>query len=224
MDQRADSLRVILADDSAFFRDGVHGLLTAAGVTVVGCAGTAAEALIRAAAEQPDVVIMDIRMPPTHSDEGLQAARQLKLRHPGVGVLLLSGYLDVSSAARLFEEHSHGIGYLLKDRVDNVQTLVRDLRRVARGELVLDPQVMEGLFRRRRNALLLEKLSDRELAVLQYLAEGMSNAGIAAELHVALKTVESYVAAVFSKLGLPQSPDNNRRVLAVLTWLRTRAG
>jgi DNA-binding NarL/FixJ family response regulator len=218
-----DSLRVILADDSALFREGLAGLLAATGVEVVGQAATPAEATLRAAAERPDVVVMDIRMPPTFTDEGLQAAAHLKEKDPALGILLLSAHVEVASAARLFDEHSRGLGYLLKDRVDNVETLARDLHRVAAGELVLDPEVIQGLFRRRKNARLLHGLSERELSVLQNMAEGRSNAGIAAEMHLAPKTVESHVAAVFTKLGLPPSADDNRRVLAVLAWMRTRA-
>jgi len=219
-----DSLRVMLVDDSVLFREGLAALLIPAGVAVTGFAATRDEAMIRIAANEPTVVIMDIRMPPTFTDEGLQAARELKASHPDLGVLLLSGHVEVASAARLFEEHSHGLGYLLKDRVDNIQTLVASLQRVARGELVLDPEVVEGLFRRRKNVRVLEQFSERERAVLQYMAEGRSNAGIAAEMNVAVKTVESYVASVFAKLGLPPSADDNRRVLAVLAWMRTRAG
>ena len=130
----------------------------------------------------------------------------------------------MASAARLFEEHSRGLGYLLKDRVDNIQELVASLYRVARGELVLDPEVVQSQFRRRKNARVLEKFGARERTVLQYMAEGRSNAGIAAEMKVTVKTVESYVASVFAKLDLPASPDDNRRVLAVLAWMRARAG
>jgi DNA-binding NarL/FixJ family response regulator len=219
-----DPLRVMLVDDSVLFREGLAALLAPAGVEVTGIAATRDEAMIRIAADEPTVVIMDIRMPPTFTDEGLQAARELKASHPDLGVLLLSGHVEVASAARLFEEHSHGLGYLLKDRVDNIQALVASLHRVVRGELVLDPEVVESLFRRRKNARMLEQFSDRERAVLQYMAEGRSNAGIAAEMNVAVKTVESYVASVFAKLGLPPSADDNRRVLAVLAWMRTRAG
>jgi DNA-binding NarL/FixJ family response regulator len=219
-----DPLRVMLVDDSALFREGLAALLAQAGVEVTGFAATGDEAMVRIAADNPTVVIMDIRMPPTFTDEGLKVARELKADRPGLGILLLSGHVEVTSAARLFEEHSHGLGYLLKDRVDNIQTLVASLRRVAGGELVLDPEVVESLFRRRKNARMLEQLSGRERAVLQYMAEGRSNAGIAAEMHVVVKTVESYVASVFTKLGLPPSADDNRRVLAVLTWMRTRAG
>ncbi|MEP7025179.1 MAG: response regulator transcription factor [Actinomycetota bacterium] len=219
-----DPLRVILVDDSALFRDGLAGLLAPAGIEVIGHASTSDEAMLRIGTQRPDVVVMDIRMPPTRTDEGLQAARQLKKDDPDQGVLLLSAHVEVASAARLFDEFSCGLGYLLKDRVDNVQALVRDLHRVAQGELVLDPEVIEGLFRRRKNARLLEGFSERERAVLQHMAEGRSNQGIAAEMHVAAKTVESYVASVFTKLGLPPSADDNRRVLAVLAWMRTRAG
>jgi DNA-binding NarL/FixJ family response regulator len=223
MGRGMDPLRVILVDDSALFREGLAGLLAPTGIEVTAYAATCAEAMVRVAAERPAVVVMDIRMPPTFTDEGLQAARQLKEDDPALGVLLLSAHVEVASAARLFDEHSRGLGYLLKDRVDNVQTLARDLHRVARGELVLDPEVIERLFRRRKNTRLLESLSERERAVLQHMAEGRSNTGIASELHLAAKTVESYVAGAFTKLGLPPSADDNRRVLAVLAWLRTRA-
>ncbi len=219
-----DPLRVMLVDDSVLFREGLAALLTQAEVEVTGFAATRDEAMIRIAADHPTVVIMDIRMPPTFTDEGLQAAIELKASRPDLGILLLSGHVEVASAARLFEEHSHGLGYLLKDRVDNVQALVASLRRVARGGLVLDPEVVESQFRQRRNARVLEQFSDRERAVLQYMAEGRSNAGIAAEMNVVVKTVESYVASVFTKLGLTPSADDNRRVLAVLAWMRARAG
>ncbi len=214
----------MLVDDSVLFREGLAALLTQAEVEVTGFAATRDEAMIRIAADHPTVVIMDIRMPPTFTDEGLQAAIELKASRPDLGILLLSGHVEVASAARLFEEHSHGLGYLLKDRVDNVQALVASLRRVARGGLVLDPEVVESQFRQRRNARVLEQFSDRERAVLQYMAEGRSNAGIAAEMNVVVKTVESYVASVFTKLGLTPSADDNRRVLAVLAWMRARAG
>ncbi len=219
-----DPLRVMLVDDSVLFREGLAALLIQAEVEVTGFAATRDEAMIRIAADHPTVVIMDIRMPPTFTDEGLQAAIELKASRPDLGILLLSGHVEVASAARLFEEHSHGLGYLLKDRVDNVQALVASLRRVARGGLVLDPEVVESQFRQRRNARVLEQFSDRERAVLQYMAEGRSNAGIAAEMNVVVKTVESYVASVFTKLGLTPSADDNRRVLAVLAWMRARAG
>jgi DNA-binding NarL/FixJ family response regulator len=214
----------MLVDDAALFREGLAALLARAGVEVTGFAATGDEAMVRIAADNPAVVIMDIRMPPTFTDEGLQVARELKASRPGLGILLLSGHVEVASAARLFEEHSHGLGYLLKDRVDNVQALVASLHRVARGELVLDSEVVESQFRRRKNARMLEQFSDRERAVLQNMAEGRSNAGIASEMNVVVKTVESYVASVFTKLGLPPSADDNRRVLAVLAWMRTRAG
>jgi DNA-binding NarL/FixJ family response regulator len=218
-----DPLRVMLVDDSVLFRNGLAALLAPAGVAVVGCAASAEEARVRMAAGRPAAVIMDIRMPPSFTDEGLRAAKQFKTDAPDLGILLLSGHVEVASAARLFDEHSHGIGYLLKDRVDSVETLVDGLSRVVSGGLVLDAEIVERLFRRRRNLRLLEQLSEREHTVLRYMAEGRSNAGIAAQMHVALKTVEGYAASVFTKLGLPPSADDNRRVLAVLTWLRTRS-
>jgi DNA-binding NarL/FixJ family response regulator len=219
-----DSLRVMLVDDSVLFREGLAALLTRAGVAVTGFAASRDEAMVRIGADDPTVVIMDIRMPPTFTDEGLEAARELKASRPDLGILLLSGHVEVASAERLFEEHHRGLGYLLKDRVDNIQELVASLHRVARGELVLDPEVVQSQFRRRRNARVIEQFSQRERTVLQYMAEGRSNAGIATEMNVAVKTVESYVASVFAKLGLPASADDNRRVLAVLAWMRARAG
>jgi DNA-binding NarL/FixJ family response regulator len=218
-----DPLRVILVDDSALFRQGLASLLAPTGVQVSQQASTAEEAAVRIAADRPDVVIMDIRMPPTYTDEGLQATAELKKADPDLGVLLLSAHVEVASAARLFEEHDRALGYLLKDRVDNVDALVRDLHRVAAGELVLDPEVVQGLLGRRRNVELVAQLTGRERDVLQHMAEGRSNQRIAAEMSLAPKTVESHVAAVFTKLGLPPSADDNRRVLAVLAWLRTRA-
>jgi DNA-binding NarL/FixJ family response regulator len=217
-----DPLRVILVDDSALFRQGLAGLLAPTGVQVSQQAATAEEAAVRIAADRPDVVIMDIRMPPTYTDEGLQATAVLKKADPDLGVLLLSAHVEVASAARLFEEYDRALGYLLKDRVDNVEALVRDLHRVAAGELVLDPEVVQGLLGRRRNVELVAQLTYRERDVLQHMAEGRSNQRIAAEMSLAPKTVESHVAAVFTKLGLPPSADDNRRVLAVLAWLRTR--
>ena len=223
MRQGLDPLRVMLVDDSMLFRDGLAALLTDAGVEIAGIAATPEEAMVRIAADRPDVVVMDIRMKPTFTDEGLQAARELKARDPDLGVLLLSAYVEVASAASLFDEHSGGVGYLLKDRVDAIEALVADLHRVAHGELVLDREVVEKLFRRRKNARLLEQFSDRERTVLQLMTEGRSNAAIATEMHVALKTVETYLAWVYTKIGLPQSPDDNRRVLAVLAWMRARS-
>ena len=223
MGRGMDPLRVILVDDSALFRQGLAGLLGPTEVQVSAQAATADEAAVRIAADRPDVVIMDIRMPPTYTDEGLQATAQLKKADPDLGVLLLSAHVEVASAARVFEEHDRGLGYLLKDRVDNVDALVRDLHRVAAGELVLDPEVVQGLLGRRRNVELIAQLTDRERDVLRHMAEGRSNQRIAAAMMLAPKTVESHVAAVFTKLGLPPSADDNRRVLAVLAWLRTRA-
>lgn len=223
MDRSVDSMRVILVDDSVLFREGLAALLTTAGVDVVGHAASAGEAKVRVAADRPAAVIMDIRMPPTFADEGLQAALELKTEHPDLGVLLLSGHVEVASAVRLLDEHSHGLGYLLKDRVDSVETLVDGLGRVVSGELVLDPEIVEKLFRRRKNLRLFEQLSERERTFLQYMAEGRSNANIAEQMHVAVKTAEGYGAAVFTKLGLPASGEDNRRVIAVLTWLQARS-
>jgi DNA-binding NarL/FixJ family response regulator len=223
MDPSMDSLRVVLVDDIVLFRQGVEALLTRAGVDVVGVAGSADEAKIRVAAERPAVVIMDIRMPPDYTDEGLRAALELKAAFPGLGVVLLSAYVQIATAMRLVDEHSHGIGYLLKERVASIETLVDDLRRVAKGGVVLDPEIVTKLFGQRKNAEVLDSLTQRERAVLAAMAEGKSNASIAGQLNVVTKTVEGNVSEVFRKLGLPASADENRRVLAVLTYLRARS-
>ena len=213
-------MRVVLVDDLALFRKGLAALLEAIGVEVVGQAGTAEEGLTQVALTTPDVVVMDIEMPPTFTDEGLVAARQLKERYPGIGVLVLSGHVRPAPAARLLDGQLNGVGYLLKQRVDDAEPLRDALDRIRRGELVLDSDVVQALLRRRQNAQPLAELSSREREVLALMAEGRSNAGIAQKMNLAVKTVEKSVASIFIRLELQTDTDDNRRVLAVLAWLR----
>ena len=213
-------MRVVLVDDSTLFREGLAGLLKVIGVNVVGTAINAEDGLASVAEHHPDVVITDIRMPPTFTDEGLLAARRLKDLYPAMGVLVLSAHVMAASAARLLDGQSSGVGYLLKDRVDDVETLRDGIVRVSRGELVIDPGVIQALLRRRNNFEVLEKITGREQQLLGLMAEGRSNAAVAAQMHLAVKTVEKSVASIFTKLGLTESSDDNRRVLAVLAWLQ----
>lgn len=213
-------MRVVLVDDLALFRKGLAALLEAIGVEVVGQAGTAEEGLTQVSLTTPDVVVMDIEMPPTFTDEGLVAARQLKELYPGLGVLVLSGHVRPAPAARLLDGQLNGVGYLLKQRVDDIEPLRDALDRIRRGELVLDSDVVQSLLRRRQNAQPLAELSAREREVLGLMAEGRSNAGIAQKMNLAVKTVEKSVASIFIRLELQTDTDDNRRVLAVLAWLR----
>ena len=213
-------MRVALADDSVLFRRGLAMLLTSVEVEVVAEASNGAELIERVSADPPDVVVLDIRMPPTFTDEGLVIAEQLRQQHPGVGVLLLSTYPETPYAARLLAGGSAGVGYLLKDRVDDTSTLRDALIRIAAGGCVIEPDIVASLFNRRRTTNLLDRLTDRERDVLQLMAEGRSNLAIAQKLYLSQKTVEAHAAAIFTKLDLPVAADDNRRVLAVLTWLR----
>jgi len=213
-------MRVAIADDSALFRDGLAMLLASTGAEVIARAATADELLRGLDRSQPDVVILDIRMPPTYTDEGLVAAEHIRARHHGIAVLVLSTYAEMPYALRLLKGGSGGLGYLLKDRVDDVGALRDALRRVVEGRLVLDEEIVAGLLSHRRHADELARLTPRERSVLAHMAEGRSNQGIGARLHLAPKTVENHIAGVFTKLGMPASADDNRRVLAVLAWLR----
>lgn len=215
-------MRVALADDSALFRGGLAMLLSAAGAQVTAQAASGAEMLCLIDAEPPEAVVLDIRMPPTYTDEGLVTAERLRASHPGVGVLVLSTYPQTSYAVRLFESCRSGVGYLLKDHVDDVGTLCDALTRVAAGENVVDPGIVSRLLARGRagGATGLAGLTGREREVLRLMAEGRSNSGIGRRLFLSPKTVEAHVNRVFMKLGLHATPDDNRRVLAVLAWLR----
>jgi len=214
-------VRVVVADDTLVTREGIVRLLRDAGVEVVAQAGDAGALLRHVGVQRPDVAIVDIRMPPSHTDEGLVAAQQIRAEHPTIGVLLLSHYVEPSYAMRLIEEQPERVGYLLKERVFDVATLVDALRRIVDGETVIDPTIVTRLVRRRRLRDPVSELTVREREVLGLVAEGMSNRAIAARLFVTDRTVEAHVTQIFQKLGLPESPDQHRRVLAVLAFLRS---
>jgi DNA-binding NarL/FixJ family response regulator len=214
-------MRVILADDSTLFRSGLAELLTAVDVQVVAEATEASELLHLVDIDPPDVVIIDIRMPPTHTDEGLVAAERIRRAHPGVGVLVLSTYAETRLAVRLLAHGSRGVGYLLKDRVTTVSALRDALLRISAGESMIDAEIVDRLLRLGRRDDVVDRLTERERDVLRAMAEGRSNAGIATALVLSERTVENYAARIFTKLGLSNEADANRRVLAVLTWLRS---
>ena len=214
-------MRVVVADDVMLLRSGLARLLTDAGVEVVGEACDADELLRAVAEHRPDVALVDIRMPPTFTDEGLLAARRVRERHPGTAVVLLSQYLQVRYAERLLADQPGGIGYLLKERVADIAVLVDALRRVTEGECVIDPTIVSRLLGRRRADSPLTRLTPREHDILTLMAQGRSNSGIAAELGISERTVEAACAQLFRKLDLEPSRDVNRRVLAVLALLRS---
>ena len=213
----------MLAEDSALLREGLTHTLAARGIEVTGQAADTASLLRLVDHDPPDVVLLDLRMPPTFTDEGLQAAERVRSEYPDVAVLLLSQYTDIALAARLVQTLPRAAGYLLKERIGDTDQLTDALHRVTSGELVLDPELVRALVVRPRTADPLQRLSDRERTVLTLMAEGRSNAGIAARLYLSPKTVERHVAAVFDKLGLPPDSDDNRRVLAVIAFLRAPA-
>jgi len=214
-------MRVVIAEDAAVLREGLAALLVDRGHEV--CAAVADADALRAAvaSHHPDVAIVDIRMPPTHTDEGLRAAIDLRREHPGTGVLVFSQYIEAGYAARLLAAGSAGVGYLLKDRVAKVAEFTDALTRVGAGGTALDPEVITQLARTSRRADDLASLTPREREVLSSMAEGRSNAAIAHALVVSAGAVEKHVASIFAKLGMPPSEDDNRRVLAVLRYLRS---
>jgi len=212
---------VVIADDVMLVRSGLARLLADAGVEVVGEAADAEGLLKLVALEQPDVAIVDIRMPPTHTDEGLVAARHIRTGYPATAVVLLSQYLEPRYAQRLLADQPGGLGYLLKERVSEITVLVDALRRVTEGECIIDPTIVARLMQRRRPDSPLSQLTSREREILALMAEGRSNNGIATELRISERTVEAASAQLFRKLGLEQSAALNRRVLAVLTLLRS---
>jgi DNA-binding NarL/FixJ family response regulator len=214
-------IRVVIAEDSLLLREGLVRLLGEAGFDVVGAVGSGEDLLRLAGEMRPDVAIVDIRMPPTHTDEGLRAAAALRVRYgDGIGVLVLSQYVEVAYADQLIESDARGTGYLLKDRVADVAEIADAVRRVARGGSVIDPSLVAQLLRRRRRPDPLVDLTERETEVLGLMAEGRSNAAIAERLVISMKTIETHIASIFSKLGLEPEPDDHRRVLAVLAYLR----
>ena len=213
-------MRVAVADDSGIFRTGLTTLLSIAGIDVTADEATGAALLRAVESDCPDAVVLDIRMAPTFTDEGLATAEVLRRRFPELGVLVLSTYSETAYAARLLAASSRSVGYLLKDRVADLKTLTDALTRIVAGECVIDPGIIVRLLDQHRVASRLDTFSDRERDILRLMAEGRSNSRIGEELFISTKTVEAHVAAVFSKLGLYPTSNDNRRVLAVLRWLR----
>jgi DNA-binding NarL/FixJ family response regulator len=213
-------MRVVVADDVMLTREGIVRVLAGAGVEVVGESSDADGLLRDVATAKPDCAIVDIRMPPTNTDEGIVAAQRIRDAHPEIGVLVLSQYVEPGYAMRLLEDHPERAGYLLKERVGDPAILVDALRRLTEGETVVDPTIVSRLLSRRRAADPLDELSDREREVLSLVAEGLSNAAIGARLFITERTVEAHVKQIFTKLRIDQAPDTNRRVLAVLAFLR----
>jgi DNA-binding NarL/FixJ family response regulator len=211
----------VIAEDSVLLREGVARVLDDAGVEVVGSCETADELLVKVATHAPDIAIVDIRLPPTHSDEGMQAAVAIRTQHPDVGVLVLSQYVEVGLAMKLLADSAEGAGYLLKDRISNVREFVSAVERVAGGGSAIDPIIVSTLLSKRRTDDVLMELTPREREVLELMAEGRSNQGIADELVITVRAAEKYVSSIFGKLGLPAGVSDSRRVLAVLLYLRS---
>ncbi|HEV2814544.1 MAG TPA: response regulator transcription factor [Solirubrobacteraceae bacterium] len=216
-------MRIVIGEDSVLLREGIVRLLEGGGMEVVGQAGDAEELLRKVRAHKPDVAVVDIRMPPDHSDEGLRCAATIREELPGTGVVVLSQYLDEGYAMELLEGGAEGVGYLLKDRVTDVEGFLDAVRRVADGQSVLDPKVVRELLGRRRRDDPLDQLTPREREVLEHMASGLTNAGIAGRLVVTEKAVERHVTSIFSKLLNDSAPDEHRRVLAVLRFLQSAA-
>ena len=214
-------MRVVIADDSVLLREGIARILADAGLDVVGQSEDAEDLMLKVRSYTPDVAIVDIRMPPTHTDEGLRAAIAIREQYPGVGVLVLSQYVELGLAMQLLADSAEGAGYLLKDRVSDVDEFVAAVRRVAAGGSAIDPTIVSTLLGRRRQDDPVAALTPREKEVMALMAEGRSNQGIADALVITQRAVEKYVSTVFSKLGLPSTGSDSRRVLAVLTYLRT---
>jgi DNA-binding NarL/FixJ family response regulator len=212
-------VRVIVAEDSVLLREGVVRLLEEAGIEVVGQAGDAEELVRKTRAHKPDVAIVDVRMPPTNTDDGLRAAQQIRAEMPDVAVLVLSQYIETEYARELLEGGAEGVGYLLKDRVAEVERFIDSVQRVAEGGSALDPQIVSELLGRRDRDDPLERLTPREREVLGLMAEGRTNHAIAEKLVVSERAVEKHVTSIFGKLDLATSPEDHRRVLAVLAYL-----
>jgi DNA-binding NarL/FixJ family response regulator len=214
-------VRVAIAEDSVLLREGLARLLGDAGFDVVARCGDADTLRQAIRGRLPDVVILDIRLPPTHTDEGLRAAIELRAAHPGLGVLVLSQYVELGLAMKLLADSADGVGYLLKDRISDVPEFLDAVRRVATGGSAVDPTIVSTLLSRRRHDDPLGQLTPREREVLELMATGTSNQGIADRLVITLRAVEKYVSSIFGKLGLPATGSESRRVLAVLLFLRT---
>jgi DNA-binding NarL/FixJ family response regulator len=217
-------MRIVIADDSVLLREGIARLLEDAGFEVVGQAGDADELLLKVRSYSPQVAIVDIRMPPSHTDEGLRAAREIREKYPETGVLVLSQYVEPEYALDLLSESAEGVGYLLKDRVADVGEFAGAVRRVGEGGSALDPAVVALLVGRSRNDDPIARLTPREREVLEQMAEGRSNAGIARALWVTEGTVEKHVRSILARMRLPETEDDHRRVLAVLAYLESSSG
>jgi DNA-binding NarL/FixJ family response regulator len=211
----------VIAEDSVLLREGISRILDGAGFDVVGLCNTAEELLQKTANYSPDVAIVDIRLPPTHNDEGLQAALDIRARHPSVSVLVLSQYVEVGLAMKLLSDSAEGAGYLLKDRISDVKEFIAAVRRVADGGSAIDPIIVSTLLSKRRSDDPMAVLTPREREVLVLMAQGRSNQGIAESLVITLRAVEKYVSTIFGKLGLPATTSDSRRVLAVLLYLNS---
>ena len=218
--QSARALRVVIAEDAVLLREGLRRLLTEAGMDVVGTASDATDLLRLVGSLRPDVVLVDIRMPPTQTTEGLQAALQIRRQWPSTSVVVVSQHVETEHLFELLADEPRGVGYVLKDRVADIAQFTSAIRRVAAGEAVIDPDVVARLVARPRRDSPLENLTERELAVLALMAEGRSNHAIAGQLYMSPKTVETHVGNMFAKIGLPPAVEDHRRVLAVLTYLR----
>ena len=214
-------MRVAIAEDSVLLREGVARLLGEAGLEVVAQCDNADDLLAEVRNDRVDVAIVDIRLPPTHNDEGLRAALEIRADHPAVGVLVLSQYVELGLAMKLLANSAEGVGYLLKDRIGDLDEFVGAVERVAAGGSALDPIIVSTLLSRQRNEDPLDELTPREREVLTLMAEGRSNQGIADKLVITLRAVEKYVSTIFGKLGLPSTGSDSRRVLAVLLYLRS---
>ena len=213
-------LRVVIAEDTMLLREGMSRLLTEAGLDVAGTAGDAAQLLHLAGALRPDVVLTDIRMPPSQTTEGLQAAVQIRRQWPGTAVVVVSQHVETEHLFELLADDPRGVGYVLKERIADITQFTDAIRRVAAGESVIDPQVVSRLVARPRRDSPLQTLTERELAVLALMAEGRSNQAIAGQLYMSPKTLETHIGNMLAKLGLPPATEDHRRVLAVLTYLR----
>jgi DNA-binding NarL/FixJ family response regulator len=217
-------MRAVIAEDSLLLREGLSRLLTEAGIEIVGQAGDGEELVRKTRAHRPDVVVTDIRMPPTQTDEGVRAAKVIRSELPGTGVLVLSQYVEEQYVMELLGESAEGVGYLLKDRIADVERFTEAVKRVADGGSALDPEVVSHMLGRRRREDPLAELTPREREVLGLMAEGYSNSALATQLVVTERAIEKHVTNIFSKLGFASEPDHHRRVLAVLTYVRSNPG
>jgi DNA-binding NarL/FixJ family response regulator len=213
-------LSVAIAEDSVLLREGLTRILTGAGMDVVAAYDNADDLIMRVRSQAPDIAIVDIRLPPTHRDEGMRAALHIRQHYPEVAVLVLSQYVELGLAMQLLSDSAESVGYLLKDRISDIKDFVDAVRRVAAGGSAIDPKIVSTLLKRRRSDDPLDRLTPREREVLELMATGTSNQGIADKLVITLRAVEKYVSSVFDKLGIPSTRTESRRVLAVLLYLR----